>query len=78
MSSKNPIGYRLNGRSVFIQEFLKHPLQIGAIIPISHFLERRIVAVARVASANVVVELAPEQAAPHGPSCARCRSTPGF
>jgi len=49
----------VNGRFVFIQEFLKHPLQIGSIIPSSPFLERRIVAAAGVASADVVVELGP-------------------
>jgi phospholipid N-methyltransferase len=59
MADKKPFGYRLNGRSVFIQEFLKHPLQIGSVIPSSRFLERRIVAAAGVASANVVVELGP-------------------
>jgi phospholipid N-methyltransferase len=59
MPIKNPIGYHLNGRSVFLQEFLKHPLQIGSIIPSSRFLERRIVEAAGVSSANVVVELGP-------------------
>ena len=47
----------MNDRLVFIQEFLKHPLQIGAIIPSSRFLERRIVAAAGISSASVVVEL---------------------
>jgi len=42
-----------------MQEFLKHPLQIGSIIPSSRFLERRIVAAAGIGSANVVVELGP-------------------
>ena len=51
--------HRMNGRLVFIQEFLKHPLQIGSIIPSSHFLEQRIVAAAAVDTANVVVELGP-------------------
>lgn len=49
----------MNGWSVFIQEFLRHPLQIGSIIPSSRFLEQRIVTAAGVASANVVVELGP-------------------
>lgn len=57
MSDKKPIGYQVNGRLVFIREFLKHPLQVGSIIPSSRFLERRVVAAAEVASANVVVEL---------------------
>jgi len=59
MADEKPIGYRRNGRSVFVREFLKHPLQIGSIIPSSRFLERRIAAAAGVASANVVVELGP-------------------
>lgn len=56
MAGKIPL---LNGRSVFLQEFLKHPLQIGSVIPSSRFLERRIVEAAGVASAKVVVELGP-------------------
>lgn len=48
-----------NGRLVFIQEFLKHPLQIGSIIPSSRFLERRIVEAVGAASVNVIVELGP-------------------
>ena len=48
---------KLDGRLVFIQEFLKHPLQIGSIIPSSHYLEQRIVAAAGIASAKVIVEL---------------------
>ena len=59
MTDEKSIGYRRNGRSVFVREFLKHPLQIGSIIPSSRFLERRIAAAAGVASANVVVELGP-------------------
>ena len=49
----------MNGWLAFIQEFLKHPLQIGSVIPSSRFLEQRIVATAGVTSANVVVELGP-------------------
>jgi phospholipid N-methyltransferase len=57
MPNKIPNNHQLNSRLVFIQEFLKHPLQIGSIIPSSHSLERRIVEASGVASANVVVEL---------------------
>lgn len=46
-------------RLVFIQEFLKHPLQIGSIIPSSRFLERRIIEATSIASASVIVELGP-------------------
>ena len=59
MSNKKPISYQVNGRLVFIKEFLKHPLRTGTFIPSSRFLERRIVAATGVASANVVVELGP-------------------
>ena len=59
MLNKRPISNQMNGRLVFIQEFLKHPLQIGSIIPSSRFLEQRIVAAAGIPSANIVVELGP-------------------
>jgi phosphatidylethanolamine/phosphatidyl-N-methylethanolamine N-methyltransferase len=48
-----------DGRSIFFQEFLKHPLEIGSIIPSSRFLERRIVQTAGVHSARTIVELGP-------------------
>ena len=48
-----------NGRLEFFLEFVKHPLQIGSIIPSSRFLERRILAAAGVDSARTVVELGP-------------------
>jgi len=41
------------------QEFLKHPLQIGSIIPSSRFLERRVVDAAEVSSAKSILELGP-------------------
>ncbi len=47
----------LPGHLAFFSEFLKHPLQIGSIIPSSHFLERRILQAARIASARTIVEL---------------------
>jgi len=53
------VSYQENAHLDFIQQFLKHPLQIGSIIPSSRFLERRIVAAAGIASADVVVELGP-------------------
>jgi phospholipid N-methyltransferase len=59
MGNKKVNNSKMNGHLVFIQEFLKHPLQIGSIIPSSRFLERRIVEAAGVASANVIVELGP-------------------
>jgi phospholipid N-methyltransferase len=59
MSHKKPNRSKVNGRLVFIQEFLKHPLQIGSIIPSSRFLERRVVEVAGIASGDIIVELGP-------------------
>jgi len=38
---------------------LKHPLQIGSIIPSSRFLEQRIVEAAEAVSVNVIIELGP-------------------
>ena len=49
----------IDSRSVFFREFLKHPLQIGSVIPSSRFLERRIVEAAGVRSARTIVELGP-------------------
>jgi len=43
----------------FFQGFLKHPHQVGSIIPSSRFLERRIVRLVRAATARTVVELGP-------------------
>lgn len=57
MPNKIPINFKANGRLVFFQEFLKHPLQIGSIIPSSRYLERQIVEAAGIASANVIIEL---------------------
>ena len=44
-------------RAVFLHEFLKHPHQVGSIIPSSRFLERRIIELAEVRSARTIVEL---------------------
>ena len=49
----------MNGRSFFFQQFLKHPLQIGSVIPSSRFLERRVVDAAKVDSARTIIELGP-------------------
>ena len=51
------MGALLNGQFAFFQEFLKHPLQIGSIIPSSRFLERRLLEVSGIASAKTIVEL---------------------
>jgi phosphatidylethanolamine/phosphatidyl-N-methylethanolamine N-methyltransferase len=44
-------------RAIFLHEFLKHPNQVGSIIPSSRFLERRIVGLAQVQSARTIIEL---------------------
>jgi len=49
----------MDGRFVFFHEFLKHPLQIGSIIPSSRFLERHVMDAAGVRSAMTIVELGP-------------------
>ncbi len=59
MNSEELNNSQVNGHLVFIQEFLKHPLQIGSIIPSSRFLERRIVEAAKVDAADVIIELGP-------------------
>lgn len=59
MSNDKPNNSQVNGRLVFIQEFLKHPFQIGSIIPSSRFLERRIVEAAEAKVADVIIELGP-------------------
>lgn len=51
--------YPAEDRLVFLQEFLKHPLQIGSIIPSSRFLERRVIAAAGISSARTIIELGP-------------------
>ncbi len=57
MLSTTPLGSLLDGRFVFFQEFLKHPRQIGSVIPSSHFLEQRILEAAGIATVKTVVEL---------------------
>jgi phosphatidylethanolamine/phosphatidyl-N-methylethanolamine N-methyltransferase len=57
MANTKPVKSLVNGRVAFFQEFLKHPLQIGSIIPSSRFLEQRILGAAAIASATTIVEL---------------------
>lgn len=59
MPNKKLNNTKVNGRLVFIQEFLKHPLQIGSVIPSSRFLERRVVEAAGADSVKVIIELGP-------------------
>jgi phosphatidylethanolamine/phosphatidyl-N-methylethanolamine N-methyltransferase len=43
----------------FLRGFLRHPAQVGSVIPSSHQLERRLVHCARIEEARTVVELGP-------------------
>jgi len=57
-------GKKINGaqnerRLGFFLEFLRHPMQIGSVIPSSRFLKRRVLEAAGIASARTVVELGP-------------------
>jgi|SRR5690606_6624976 phosphatidylethanolamine/phosphatidyl-N-methylethanolamine N-methyltransferase len=44
-------------RVVFLQQFLRHPRQVGSVIPSSRYMERRVVALADIANAKTIVEL---------------------
>lgn len=50
---------RPNDRLTFFQEFLRQPEQVGSVIPSSRFLEARLVRVAGIGQARLVVELGP-------------------
>lgn len=43
----------------FFNGFLKRPVQVGSVVPSSRFLERRIIEVAEIVNARLVVELGP-------------------
>jgi phosphatidylethanolamine/phosphatidyl-N-methylethanolamine N-methyltransferase len=59
MSYSKQLRTLMDGRFFFFHEFLKHPLQIGSIIPSSRFLERHVMEAAGVRSAKTIVELGP-------------------
>ncbi|HEY8122132.1 MAG TPA: methyltransferase domain-containing protein [Myxococcota bacterium] len=44
---------------VFLQAFLRRPQQVASVVPSSRFLERRLVSLAGIGSAQLVVELGP-------------------
>ncbi len=48
---------RKNEPLLFFKQFFRHPGQIGAIIPSTRFLEQRILNMAQVRSARMIVEL---------------------
>jgi len=43
----------------FLRGFIRHPAQVGSVIPSSHHLEHRLVRCARIGEARTVVELGP-------------------
>jgi len=49
----------MNGCLFFFQEFLKHPFQIGSVIPSSSALVKRVIETAKVDQAKTIVELGP-------------------
>ena len=57
MPNARPRNGKSRERLRFFREFLKHPLQIGSVIPSSRFLEQRLLRTAALASARTVVEL---------------------
>ena len=59
MLNIKPLRALIDGRFTFFQEFLKHPLQVGSVIPSSRFLERRIIEAAEINSAKTIIELGP-------------------
>ena len=48
-----------NENIAFFNGFLKHPQQVGSVIPSSRFLKQRIIDMADVASAQSIIELGP-------------------
>jgi len=48
-----------DARLAFFREFLRHPDEVGSVVPSSRFLERRLVHIAAIAKARLVVELGP-------------------
>jgi len=59
MPKSSSLRAKINSHCAFFQEFIRHPLQIGSVIPSSRFLERRVLAAARVITADTIVELGP-------------------
>ena len=54
-----PINLVANEPFAFFLEFLKHPLQLGSVIPSSRFLEKRVLESAEISTAKMIVELGP-------------------
>lgn len=56
---EQPARTQRDERLTFLQGFLREPRGVGSVIPSSRFMERRLVGVAGLASAESVVELGP-------------------
>ena len=59
MPTRDKLRLQPDERLVFLQGFLRRPQQVGSVIPSSRFLERRLVTLADVKHARLVVELGP-------------------
>jgi len=46
-----------NSHLAFFKEFVKNPMQVGSIIPSSRFLRKSVLSIARVESADTIIEL---------------------
>ncbi|MFN2310111.1 MAG: class I SAM-dependent methyltransferase [Gammaproteobacteria bacterium] len=57
MPNNNPHHPPRRNRLAFFRQFLKHPMEIGSVIPSSRFLEKRVLRTAGLATAGIVVEL---------------------
>jgi phosphatidylethanolamine/phosphatidyl-N-methylethanolamine N-methyltransferase len=59
LPSSNLSLWQVRDRIEFLRGFMRHPAQVGSVIPSSHHLERRLVGCARISEARAVVELGP-------------------
>ncbi len=59
VSVRDSLPKMLGEKMAFLRGFLRHPGQVGSVIPSSVWLERRLVSTTRVTEARVVIELGP-------------------
>lgn len=57
--SDSPLFGRLRDSYRFLRGFMRHPAQVGSVVPSSRQLEQRLVRSARIGDARMVVELGP-------------------
>ena len=69
-----PVGSRARRPLRFFQGFLKHPKEVGSVIPSSRDLIRRILKRARIEESRVIVELGPGTGVVTRPILTRCPS----